>query len=310
MVSLDDLRFFDALGRSRSLAEAARTLNVSPPAVSVRLRRLEERLAVALVVRKPRGVTLTDAGNRLVQEAAQLLGQLEGVGQRVSKAASALEGPLRVTAPFGFGRRFIAPLIDAFTALHPAVAPMLRLSETPMRDGSASDVVVHIGKMRDSSWVAHRLGANARWLAASPQYVHHHKQLSHPRELATHRCLCLRENDEDLSLWRLRPTSHKGTAAEAAVQVRVRPAMLTNDGESLCGWAEQGQGVILRSQWDLEPRIAAGTLVRVLPGWDGNQADVFALLPSSRGQSARAVEFVRFAQERLTTASSSTRSRR
>lgn len=293
MLTLDDLRFFDALMHATSLAGAARSLGVTPPALSVRLRKAEAALDTRLVMRGPRSLQLTDAGARLVQESAALLRQLEGIGARVSAASLSLEGQLRIAAPFGFGRRHVAPVVQAFCARYPKVRVTLTLSEHPMHRPQGSDVVLHIGKLRDSSWVAHRLGANQRWLAASPAYASAHDLPVQPDDLVRHRCLCLRENDEDVSLWQLR----RGRGASRTV--RVTPTMLTNDGDVLCQWAESGQGVILRSQWDLAPRIAAGTLVRVLPQWQGEPADVQVLLPGRTGHTARALAFVQHAKHHL-----------
>lgn len=294
MLNLDDLRMFDTLARVPSLAAAARELGVTPPALTVRLKKIEHALGARLAIRGPRRLALTDAGQRLVAEAGALLRQLDGLAGRVAGAARALEGPLRIAAPFGFGRRHVAPLVQAFCAQHPGVAATLTLTEHPMRDASHSEVVIHVGPLRDSSWIAHRIGVNQRWICASPAYLEQHGEPRRPDELVQHRCLCLRENDEDISLWHL---LHARTSTRARA-VRVRPAMSTNDGEVLSAWAEHGLGVILRSQWDVAPRIAAGRLVRVLSAWRGESADIYALVPSRTGQSARAQAFVAHARRR------------
>jgi len=292
MLDLEDLRLFDVLASAPSLAAAARELGVTPPALTVRLQKIERALGTRLANRGPRRLALTDAGQRLVAESSALLRQLEGISDRIAGAAQTLQGPLRVAAPFGFGRRYVAPLLREFCALHDGVVATLTLTEHPMRDPQHSDVVIHIGRLRDSSWIPHRLGVNQRWVCASPAYLREHGRPGEPGELADHRCLCLRENDEDVSLWQLR------RARAAATVVRIRPAMSTNDGEVLSDWAEHGLGVILRSQWDLAPRIAAGRLVRVLPAWTGEPADIYALVPSRTGQTARVRTFVDYAKQR------------
>jgi DNA-binding transcriptional LysR family regulator len=293
MINLDDLRFFDALAHAPTLAAASRALGVTPPALTVRLRKIEATMKTRLVTRGNRSMALTDAGRRLVEESSVVLRQIEGIAERISLAALSLEGPLRVAAPFGFGRRHVASLLQAFCARHPGVVATLTLAENPLRHPQGSDLVIHIGKLRDSSWVATKLGSNERWLCASPGYVKAFGQPRHPEDLSAHRCLCLRENDEDNSMWYLR----RGRAA--ARSVRVTPTMLTNDGEVLCQWAEGSHGIILRSQWDVAPRVAAGSLVRILPDWMGEAADIFALAPERHGQTARSQAFLNFAKERL-----------
>lgn len=296
MLDLPDLKLLAVLLKVRSLADAARRLNVTPPAMSVRLQRIETKFGVKLVMRSSRQFALTDSGRRLAAEAQVLLEQIESLHERVGQTSQEFAGPLHIAAPFGFGRRYMAPLVHQFMQQHPMVVPTLLLAEDPLREHPDADVVIHIGRMRDSSWVAHKLFSNERWLCASPQYVHAHGDPSTPQELANHRCLCLQENHEDGSLWSLR---RKAGERAKAVTVRVTPSLVTNDGDVLCQWAERGLGVVLRSQWDLAGRIASGTLVRVLPGWQGERADVFALVAARHGLTRRVSAFLAHARSEL-----------
>lgn len=296
MLDLPDLKLLAELLRVRSLADAARRLNVTPPAMSVRLQRIEAKFGVKMVTRSSRQFALTDSGRRLGAEAQLLLEQIESLHERVGKTSLEFAGPLHIAAPFGFGRRYVAPLVQQFLQAHPMVAPTLLLAEDPLREHPDADVVIHIGRMRDSSWVTHKLCSNERWLCASPQYLQQHGEPSTPQELANHRCLCLQENHEDGSLWSLR---RKGSDRAKAATVRVTPSLVTNDGDVLCQWAEAGLGVVLRSQWDLASRIASGALVQVLQGWQGERADVFALVPARHGLTRRVSAFLAHARKAL-----------
>jgi DNA-binding transcriptional LysR family regulator len=195
-----------------------------------------------------------------------------------------------VVAPFGFGRVHVAPLVARFVREHPQVRASLDLSETPWSAAADADVVVHIGAVRDSSWVAHLLARNARWVCASPDYLRRHGAPAHPRELARHACLCVRENDEDVTLWRWR----KRGASGRAEAIRVPAALTSNNGEVVRDWAAAGLGVVLRSEWDVAPRVKRGELQRILTGFDFEGADVLALVPTRRGISARVARFVEF----------------
>jgi DNA-binding transcriptional LysR family regulator len=296
MITFDDLRCMEALSRTGSLSAAARSLNVTPPAISMRLKKLERMLGVNLVVRSPRHVRFTSEGERLVAEAQSLLGRINALPSALANEGQSLSGRLHVVSPFGFGRLHIAPLISQFAGQHPDVHVTLDLSERPWTESKAADVVIHIGAVRDSSWVAHLLARNARWACASPVYLRHHGVPSHPRELLQHACLCLRENDEDVTLWRYRKGG-KGNPARPrgrAEAVRVTSALTSNDGEVVRNWALAGRGVALRSQWDVAPFVKSGTLQRVLTGWDFDSADVLALVPARHGISARVARFVDF----------------
>ncbi|WP_231408750.1 LysR family transcriptional regulator [Ralstonia solanacearum] len=299
MVDLDDLRMFRALGVSRSLAAAARLLDVTPPALTVRMRRLEARLGVSLVVREPRGVSFTDEGQRLLQEATALLERLESLPQQVSGQAAGVSGNLRIVAPFGFGRRYIAPIVRDLHRDHPKLTITLHLSDNPLAEMSGADIVIHIGEARDSSWVGHPLAPNERVLCASPACLARLPPITHPSELAHLPCLCLRENDEDVTRWRFtEATAGRGRAGQV-VNVRVSGALSSNDGTVISDWAADGLGVMVRSEWDAAPLLAAGNLVRLLPGWALKPAPVMALVPTRKGISPRQRLFLEAARRAL-----------
>src|SRR5438045_9473021 len=111
MIALEDLRFVVALSRTGSLSAAARALDVTPPALSMRLKKLEAVLGVNLVVRSSRGLRFTPEGEQLVLEAQSLLARVDGLADSLSGGVFA--GPLRVVAPFGFGRVHVAPVLAA-----------------------------------------------------------------------------------------------------------------------------------------------------------------------------------------------------
>lgn len=124
---------------------------------------------VNLVVRNSRGLGFTPKGEQLVHEGQPLLARVDGLADNLSGGVFA--GPLRVVAPFGFGRIHVAPIMAAFIRNYPQVRATLDLSEAPWSRNVEADVVIHIGTVRDSSWVAHLLARNARWVCASPSYL-------------------------------------------------------------------------------------------------------------------------------------------
>lgn len=287
MISLDDLRFVAALSRTGSLSAAARALDVTPPALSMRLKKLEAVLGINVVTRSSRAMRFTPEGEQLVHEARAILGRMEGLSE--SLHGGSLAGPLRVVAPFGFGRVHVAPAIAAFLAGHPEVRATLDLSETPWTRNVDADVVIHIGSVRDSSWVAHLLARNARWLCASPDYLQRRGMPSHPRELVEHDCLAVRENDEDVTLWRYKSRSSSTRRSDA---LRVAPVVTSNNGEVVRDWAIAGLGIALRSEWDVMPLVKAGRLRRLMSDYEFESADILALVPTRRGVSARVSHFV------------------
>ena len=288
MIRIEDLQLAAALAQAPSLSAAARALNVTPPALSMRLRKLEATLGLALASRTARRLSLTPEGERFAREAAALLAQLEALPESFQREDRRLTGQLRIAAPFGYGRRHIAPLLARFAAQHPGLQLQLDLRETPWPDRHDSDAVVHIGTVRDSSWIARTLAPNARWLCGSPGYLRRAGTPAEPRDLLRHRCICIRENEEDATLWHLRRAADE-TARRTPTRetVRIEPALSTNDGGVARQWAEQGLGLVLRSEWDVAESGARGSLVRVLADWQFDSAPVTLLVPVRKGRTAR-----------------------
>ncbi|ROM70692.1 LysR family transcriptional regulator [Pseudomonas brassicacearum] len=292
MITLEDLRMVVTLARSESLSAAARALNVSPPALSMRLRKLETLLGLTLANRDARRLSLTADGERFSRQSAVLLEQLEALPESFKQQDDQLAGTLRLAAPFGYGRQRIAPLLARFARLHPQLCLHLDLRETPWPDRHDSDAVIHIGNLSDSLWVARPLTQNDRWLCASPAYLEQYGAPTSPDQLAGHRCICIRENDEDVTLWHLRNGQGRKT-------LRIKPALLSNDGSVARRWAEQGLGLVLRSQWDVSKAIADGRLVRVLADWQFDSAPINLLVPSRKLRSARVQALVSFLEVEL-----------
>ncbi|HEY0931178.1 MAG TPA: LysR family transcriptional regulator [Gemmatimonas sp.] len=295
MLTTADLDFFSTVARSPSLAAAARELDVTPSAVTQRLQELERRLGVRLVDRSGRHIALTDEGELLASRGRALADDIAELTETLSARGGAVAGHLRVVAPFGFGRAYVAPVVASFQQEHPAVTIDLMLSD---RRGKVTDhswdVAVHIGELPESSFVTRPLAANDRVLCAAPSYLARHGTPDAPRDLLTHRCIALRENDEDVTLWRF------GRRGAPAVQVRIEPVLASNDGDVVRAWALSGEGIIVRSEWSIADDLRAGRLVRLLDAYTLPDAPVVALVGPRKGRSARTTAFVRALQQALT----------
>lgn len=300
MIKIEDLRLMATLARSESLSEAARALNVTPSALSMRLRGLERELGLSLATRTARMLTLSADGELLAQEAVALLARLEQLPELFERGAQSVKGKLRVAAPFGYGRQRIAPLIVRLARLYPELNVQLDLRETPWPERAEADIVFHIGSVRDSSWVARTIADNERWVCASPDYLARRGAPRTPRDLLRHPCICIRENDEDVTLWHFR--KEKGAADGrwgARESVRIDPALQSNDGGTARYWAEQGLGLVLRSQWDVEEAVREGRLVRVLTGWQFDAAPILILVRSTKNLPSRVRTAIDFFVEAL-----------
>ncbi|KKB62959.1 LysR family transcriptional regulator [Robbsia andropogonis] len=299
MLELEDMRLFRALGSAKSLAEAARLLNLTPPAVTTRLQRIEERLGVRLGTREARGFSLTNEGQRLRQEAVDILERIDAIGAVVSGRSNSVSGNLRVVAPFGFGRMHIAPVMQEMNRSHPNLSVSLILSESPLAAAAGADIVISIGNTKPSSWVGHYLAPNERFLCASPKYAQRLSRLEHPSDLVHYDFLALRENDEDVTRLRLSRGGRDGRQAEKPVNIRLTGRLSSNDGTVICDWGIKGLGIFARSEWESAQFISSGKLVRVLSDWRLESAPIMALTPTRTGLTPRQKAFLDIAKERL-----------
>jgi DNA-binding transcriptional LysR family regulator len=288
-----DLRFFVTLAESGTLAEAARRMDVTASAVSQRLRQLEQRIGVHLIHRSTRRFNLTDEGELFYTKALGLLEQIDALIDSLRARSGEVAGTLNVRGPLGFGRKYLAEALADFHTQHPKLFVSLTLSDVlPAADADRFDMIVHIGELSDSSMVAYPIAPNARVVCASPAYLAGEPAPRRPEELADHHCIVLRENEEDVSLWRFRKGRNE-------VSVRIAPDMSSNDGEVTREWSLKGKGVIMRSEWDVAASLKSGFLVRLLEDWHLPDADIVALIPQRHGVSARVKLFLIFLQMRF-----------
>jgi DNA-binding transcriptional LysR family regulator len=296
MISTEDLRFFVTLAASSSLAAAARALNVTPPAVTQRLRLMEERLGLRLVDRSGRRMVLTDEGDHLASGARGILDEIGELADALAARRAVVSGHLRVVAPLGFGRRYVAPAATRFRTIYPEVTLSLMLFDRPAQLAEdAWDLMLYVGQLRNSSLVAQYLAPNERFLCAAPAYLRHAGTPTGPADLLKHNCIALRENDEDVTMWRFIP-ARRGKP----VRIRIEPTLSSNDGEVTHAWALAGAGVILRSEWDVAEDLRARRLVRVLHHWRLPPANIVALLGARHGRSARTARFLELLRTMLT----------
>ena len=288
MLRSEDIRFFSVVARETSLAAAARRLNISPSAVTQRLQALERQLGLRLTHRNGRTTILTDEGAVLAEEGTRILGELDALRDTLASRRGTVSGLLRVLAPFGFGRRHVAPLCEKFQQQHPALQIDLQLTDRLGRHPEqAWDVAIHIGELQDSALKMRRLAPNRRLLCAAPAYLETRGVPHMPSDLADHDCIVLRENDEDASLWRF---SRNGETQG----IRVHSHLSSNDGGVARGWALAGRGIVIRSEWDVAEDVAAGRLTQLLPDYTLPPADIILLTGSRADAAARTRAFIQF----------------
>ena len=283
-----ELGFFVLLARRASLSATARELGITPPAATKRLAMLEQRLGVRLVNRTTRRLSLTGEGEVYLAHATRILEQIRQMEEAVAESREQPKGLLRINATLGFGRTAIAPLVSAFVKSHPDVEVQLLLTDRAIDlVEEAFDIGIRFGDLPDSRLAARRILANRRLLCASPAYLKRRGEPAAPHDLLEHDCIIHRQDDDPGSTWRLA----RGRREEV---LRVRGNLVSNDGDVVLGWALDGHGILVRSEWDLNKYLASGRLKVVLPEYRLASADLYAYYPSREHMSARVRTFLDF----------------
>lgn len=286
-----DMQFFVLIARHGSLAAAARAIDLTPPAATKRLAALEARLGARLLNRTTRSMSLTSEGETYLRHATRILAEVEEMEDLVSQGRATPRGLLRVNATLGFGRTTIAPLVSAFAVRYPEVEVQMEVTDRPVDlVDSGFDLAIRFGALPDQRLNARRIMSNRRFLCASPAYLKRHGTPASLADLARHRCIIHRQNDDAYGIWRFLHQDHTEV-------VKVHGALSSNDGDIVLGWALDGHGILIRSEWDLARYLDSGRLKIVLPEFTLPAADLFVYYASQRNQTVRSRAFIDFLAE-------------
>jgi DNA-binding transcriptional LysR family regulator len=280
MAKLKQIETFVAVATRGSLTAAALAENVAPAIVGRRLDALEQRLGVKLLLRTTRRITLTHEGSAFLEDCQRLLADFAAAEASVSAGGVKASGHLRVTAPAGFGRRHVAPLVPRFREQHTDVSISLNLSDRVVDLAAEGfDCAVRVGDMPDSSLVGVRLADNRRLCVATPAFLKRHGVPQHPSDLARFDCLALSSDASQTRGWAFRVP--KGAGSEL-IYLKPGGPLDCSDGQVLHDWCLAGYGIAWRSTWEVEAEIAAGSLVALLEDFAAPANGIYALFPHAK----------------------------
>lgn len=263
---LPDLHMLTVIAQTRSLTQTARRLGVAKSSVSMRLKDLERTIGMPLVRRTTRSITLTPAGQQLVEETRASFVHIERGIAGVKDLAGEPRGLVRMTAPVALGRQHIAPVIPALLERYPELRLELDLSDrfVNLAQEGFDLAVRHASRVPDSH-VATVLCETRSVLLASPKYLARRGVPEHPSELAGHECL-LYLRDGGSPSWSFERKEGRARVAER-VSVPVRGPLRANNSEVLREAAAAGMGIGMVPDFTAWSGTAPGELVPVLPQW-------------------------------------------
>ncbi|WP_426106119.1 LysR family transcriptional regulator [Massilia sp. TSP1-1-2] len=285
--NINDILVFIAVARERSFTRAAAKLGMTQSALSHIIRALEERLGVRLLTRTTRSVSPTEAGERLLQNVAPRLEEIDAEIAAISDASGKPAGTVRITA--------IDHVIDK--VLWPRLAPILPLypdlhlemnSDYRMVDIAAEryDIGVRYGDQVEKDMIAVRLTPDVPTvIVASPGYFKWHAVPTTAQELMKQNCITLRlASSGGIYAWELQ---HEGQA----IQVRTRGQAMFTSGYHMVNAALSGAGLAFVTEDLVAEHVQSGALISVMQQWCPKFPGLHAYYPSRR-QSSRALSIV------------------
>jgi DNA-binding transcriptional LysR family regulator len=293
-IALDRLTGLIAFARAASLGSytaAARSLSVSPSAVSKSVQRLEQRLGLRLFSRTTRSLSLSPEGRDLHERALRLLREAEDIEQAAFSARAEPSGTLKVTAPLPIGVHVLAPALPRFRDRYPKVSVDVRLGDKFVDLVEESvDVAIRVGDS-DSRLLSRKLAPNRVGAFASPAYLKKRGMPRHPHDLVKHDCVNFRFQSTGKTLrW---PFLVGGRTLELMPDARIT----VDVSDAVIAVMAAGGGIGISPNYVAAPRVARGELIPVLPDLAVNRLAITALWPESRRGNPNVKAFVAFLQE-------------
>lgn len=284
---LASMKMYAAVVDGGSFAAAASRLGVSRAMVSKQVQKLEEHLGTRLMNRTTRRSSMTETGRAFYERSVQILADIEEAEQIASQLTTRPQGVLRVTIPLSYGQHRLANIIGAYTQAYPMVQLDISLSDRKadlVEEGF--DVAIRIGALPQSDLIAKKLSAVYNIACAAPAYLDRHGTPATPADLGQHACLAYSLTGSGAD-WRFESSS-------GPVIIAISGPIKADNGDIIRLAAVAGAGIAFQPGFIVDDDIAAGRLVRVLPGWQSAQLGVYAVYPSRKHLSAKVRTFVDF----------------
>jgi DNA-binding transcriptional LysR family regulator len=291
MDRIDAMQAFAAVADLRGFAPAARKLGLSPSGVTRLVAALEERLGARLLQRTTRSVALTDVGARYLERIKRILADVEEAEGSVRDERTRPSGRLVVSAPIGFGRLHVSPVMSAYLKRYSEVSGELRLSDRMINlveDGV--DLAVRIGHLADSSLVARQVGEMRRIVVASSAYLKAHGEPKTPEAIASHATIQFGATAA--------PPDWRFVVDGKEIRVTPTPRFITNSADAAIQYAAQGGGLTRVMFYQAAEAIKARRLRIVLAKFEPPPLPIHIVYPTSRLLSAKVRTFIDLVTER------------
>jgi DNA-binding transcriptional LysR family regulator len=285
MDRIDAMQAFVAVADLKGFAPAARKLGLSPSGVTRLIAALEDRLGARLLQRTTRSLTLTDAGARYLERIRRILADVEEAERSAEAERTRPSGRLAVSAPLGFGRLHVSPVMSTYLARYPEVTAELRLSDRMINlVEEGVDLAVRVGHLGDSTLVARRVGEMRRIVVASSAYLTQYGEPKTPEAVASHATIEFGAATAAPE-WRFVNDGRE-------IRMTVAPRFTSNSADAAIQFAAQGGGLTRVLAYQAAEAIKDGRLKIVLAKFEPPALPIHIVYPTSRLLSAKVRAFI------------------
>ncbi len=290
-VNLTDVRSFVLVAEQESFTRAADILDVSRSHVSRQITRLEKDLGVTLLTRTTRTLKLTPEGKGLYQRCQGALGNIDQALKISIEDTQELRGQLSVNCVGGYlGEEILVPLVNRFMNDHPGVSINLDFSSHRVDlIADEFDVAFRMGELQDAGFIARKLFDIQMATLASPKYLESHPEITHPKQLAQHRCLI-----GSVNRW-----SFIEDATGERFETVVNGNLQCKNGRALINGALHGNGIIRVPTLYCEEALEQGKLVTVFDDWHIPSVPFSMIYHRDKYRTARLSAFIEFVKSNL-----------
>ncbi|MDP5207012.1 LysR family transcriptional regulator [Alishewanella sp. SMS8] len=279
---------FVAVAEQQSFTKAAKQLGISVAQVSRNIAELEASLAIKLLYRSTRSVSLTEEGLLYLQHCRHLVASLDEANRTLANLKVTPRGQIKLTAPVFYGETRIAPLLHDFMLRYPDTELDLQLSNNKLDLVQGGyDLAIRLGTLESSSLIARKLASRTQYVVASPAYLAQHGTPTSLTALAQHQCLT-----GTVANWRFMQQGK-------IVQFKPQGRIVCNSGVALRDAALKGLGLVQLPDYYVSDNLQQGELVAVLSELRQPDEGIWAIYPQNRHLSAKVRVLVDYLASKL-----------
>ncbi len=278
MDRLANMIAFVTVAETGSFSKTADRLHIAGSVVSKRIKDLEAYLGTQLLRRTTRRIALTEAGYAYADHAKKFLDNLAEVEENLRFRNENPVGEIRITAPSGFGNKFLGPALAGFLETFPDVTVTLSLDDRKVDLAAEGfDLAIRIGAVEETGLIMKKLAQSRRIVVASPAYLQQHGRPATPEDLARHNCM---SGCGEGKVWPFQKDGRTFTQ-------RTDGRFVAGSDTLLCEAAVRGCGIALLPSFIAGVHVVAGELQPLLEEFESPPLAIQAVYPERRFLGAK-----------------------